>query len=235
MSDKIAVFVCICMIAAAATAVFYLAAHENDKYNGEADIEIGTVRLTKSHDLSKSTYVHGDIIFATNRDVYTYIGGDVNDVYAFADTEYEGIFRHNGPLRLKQPASVGDTVTVVIRAGGNEAAIPVKISIDYSRYDQSAIHIEQMDLALVSSGSNTRIVQADILFSIDKRVPVFVDGGIEATEIRWQNMPHYSEAHVVRHSGLFTLKEPAAPGDEVEILIRHGSNETRIVAEVGGA
>ena len=33
---------------------------------------------------------------------------------------------------------------------------------------------------------------------------------------------------------MFVLKEPAAPGDDVEILIRHGAGETAVAATVKG-
>ena len=100
---------------------------------------------------------------------------------------------------------------------------------------ESIINVERFDMTLVSDEENARIVMCDFLFSIDQRVPVTVGGDIANATIPKGAFYSAGEATVVRGTSLFVLNEPAAPGDEVEILIRHGASETSVVVEVGGS
>ena len=103
----------------------------------------------------------------------------------------------------------------------------------YPNFEESSIRVDQFDVTLVSDSDGAHIVRCDFLFSIDRFVPVSIGGDIEDTDIRWGWMAPPSDAYVVRHGGLFVLKEPASAGDEVEIVIRHGGSETLVIAEVG--
>ena len=99
---------------------------------------------------------------------------------------------------------------------------------------ESTINVERFDLTLLSDAENARIVSGNFLFLIDKRVPVTVGGDIANETISRWNFYSAGNATIVRGTDLFVLNDPTAPGDEVEILIRHGASETMIVAEVGG-
>ena len=104
------------------------------------------------------------------------------------------------------------------------------------RYNaESIINVERFDLTLLSDEDNARIVICDFLFSIDQRVPVIVSGDIANATIPKGAFYSAGEATVVRGTGMFVLNEPAAPGDEVEILIRHGTGETAVTVTLGAA
>ena len=100
---------------------------------------------------------------------------------------------------------------------------------------ESIINVERFDMTLVSDEENARIVMCDFLFSIDQRVPVIVGGDIANATIPKGAFYSAGEATVVRGTSLFVLNEPAASGDEVEILIRHGASETAVTATLGAA
>ena len=111
--------------------------------------------------------------------------------------------------------------------------IGLLVLIVYPNFEESNIRVDQFDVTLVSDSDGAHIVRCDFLFSIDRFVPVSIGGDIEDTEIYWGWMAPPSDAYVVRHGGLFVLKEPASAGDEIEIVIRHGGSETTVIAEVG--
>ena len=105
----------------------------------------------------------------------------------------------------------------------------------YPNFEESSIRVDRFDVTLVSGSDGAHIVRCDFLFSVDRFVPVSIGGDIKDTNIRWGHMAPPSDSYVVRHGGLFALKEPAAPGDEVEILIRHGGSETAVTATLEAA
>ena len=111
--------------------------------------------------------------------------------------------------------------------------IGIVVLIVYPNFEESSIRVDQFDVTLVSDSDGAHIVRCDFLFSIDRLVPVSIGGDIENTDIDWEWMAPPSDAYVVRHGGLFVLKEPASAGDEIEIVIRHGGSETTVIAEVG--
>ena len=113
--------------------------------------------------------------------------------------------------------------------------IAIFVTIIYPNFEESSIRVDQFDMTLVSDSDDTHIVRCDFLFSIDKLVPITIGGDIEDTGIRWMEMGPLSDAYVVRHGGLFALKEPASVGDEVEIVIRHGGSKTTVTATLGAA
>ena len=104
-----------------------------------------------------------------------------------------------------------------------------------SSINESIINVERFDMTLVSDEENARIVMCDFLFSIDQRVPVIVGGDIANATIPKGAFYSAGEATVVRGTSLFVLNEPAASGDKVEILIRHGTSETAVTATLGAA
>ena len=105
---------------------------------------------------------------------------------------------------------------------------------DHLHNVESNIHVERFDLMLVSEAKDARIVICDFLFLIDKEVPVTVGGDMVNALIPIEAFFSAGDVEVVKGSRIFVLKEPAAPGDEVEILIRHGANETAVTATVKG-
>ena len=112
--------------------------------------------------------------------------------------------------------------------------VPLVVLVVYPNFEESSIRVDQFNVTLVSGSDGAHIVRCDFLFSIDRFVPVSIGGDIEDTNIRWGWMAPPSDAYVVRHGGLFALKEPASAGDEVNILIRHGGSQTEVVVEVEG-
>ena len=113
--------------------------------------------------------------------------------------------------------------------------IAIFVTIIYPNFEESSIRVDQFDVTLVSDSDGAHIVRCDFLFSIDRFVPISIGGGIEGTDIRWGWMAPPSDAYVVRHGGLFALKEPASAGDEIEIVIRHGGSETAVTATLRAA
>ena len=113
--------------------------------------------------------------------------------------------------------------------------IAIFVTIIYPNFEESSIRVDHFNVTLVSDSDGAHIIRCDFLFSIDRFVPISIGGDIEDTDIRWGWMAPPSDAYVVRHDGLFVLKDPASVGDEIEIVIRHGGSETSIVVEVGGA
>ena len=105
------------------------------------------------------------------------------------------------------------------------------------RYNaESIINVERFDLMLLSDEDNARIVSGNFLFLIDQRVPVTVGGDISNETISKRDF--YSSAGnatVVRGTDLFVLNEPAAPGDEVVIMIWHGISETAVTVTLRAA
>ena len=95
---------------------------------------------------------------------------------------------------------------------------------------ESIINVERFDLTLLSDAENARIVSGNFLFLIDKRVPVTVGGDISNETISKWNFYSAGNATIVRGTDLFVLNEPAAPGDEVDIMIWHGTNKTAVTA-----
>ena len=97
--------------------------------------------------------------------------------------------------------------------------------------------MERFDLTLLSDEDNARIVECDFLFSIDqdKSVPVVMGGDIANATLPSGAFYSAGDATVVRGTTTFVLNEPAAPGDEVEIMIWHGINKTTVTATLRAA
>ena len=108
-------------------------------------------------------------------------------------------------------------------------------SIDSPHNVESNIHMERFDLTLVSDTEDARIVEGDFPFSIDQEVPVTVGGDVVNATIPSGAFYSAGDATVVPGIAMFVLKESAAPGDEVEILIRHGASETTVTAMLEAA
>ena len=100
---------------------------------------------------------------------------------------------------------------------------------------ESTINVERFDLTLLSDAENARIVSGNFLFLIDKRVTVTVGGDILNETMSKRDFYSAGDATVVRGTTIFVLNEPAAPGDEVEIIIWHGTDKTALTVTLGAA
>ena len=101
---------------------------------------------------------------------------------------------------------------------------------------ETIINVERFDLTLVSDADNARIVSGNFLFLIDKRVTVTVGGDILNETMSKRDFYSWAgNATIVRGTDLFVLNEPAAPGDEVEIMIWHGTDKTAVTVTLEAA
>ena len=102
------------------------------------------------------------------------------------------------------------------------------------------LDVEGIRLTAFHDGAGIDIVDAEILLTVSRPVVVLLEGDIK-TKPLFDGQPYKKwvtpsgDGLVIHYEGLLELTETKSVGDEIEIVIRHGGSETRIVAEVGGA
>ena len=101
------------------------------------------------------------------------------------------------------------------------------------------IDVDSVWLEAFRDGSGINVVDAEIIIVASQHVPISLAGDIKTKRLsngfqygNWETRS--GDGVIIHYEGLLELTESKSVGDEIEIVIRHGASETRIVAEVGG-
>ena len=100
------------------------------------------------------------------------------------------------------------------------------------------LDVEGIRLTAFHDGAGIDIVDAEILLTVSRHVKVLLEGDVKTKTLfggalYTAGVERSGDGLIIHYKGLLELTETKSVGDEVEILIRHGAGETRIITEIG--